>query len=174
MSTQIEIPSLYESLHLNETLTLAKFEELNKDLEGYKTGSSLTWGTDDAKLKPADIDDIIFSGGCSHVPKAGADSLAKLRSQLEVFFGKKHATIKADEAVVSGAAIQGAMFYGYSDDFGCLMDVHPLSIGMEMADGLAFRVIPKDTPVPTRKSVKIMASGDQDQESKVVTNIIEG
>ncbi|KAK8005865.1 heat shock 70 kDa protein [Apiospora marii] len=165
MSTRIEIPDFYKSLSLNETLTRAKFEELNKDLFE-STLEALQTSLDKTKLKPNEIDDVIFSGGSSFIPK--------MRFDLEMFFNKKHQWKIADEAVVTGAAIYGALLSGHEDSGGCPVDVHPLSIGIETADGVTFRVIPKFTAIPTRKSVKIMAPRRQGEESKVIVNVIEG
>ncbi|KAK8135101.1 78 KDA glucose-regulated protein-like protein precursor [Apiospora sp. TS-2023a] len=172
MVTRIEIPSFHKSLPLNESLTRHKFEELNKDLFQSSLDALQTL-LDEAKLKPADIDDVIFTGGSSYVPR--------LRFQLEMFFNKKYASKLAGDAVVAGAAIQGAVLFGYADeDMGCPMDIHPLSIGIVMTllplgpfrDGET--KANRFTAVPTRKIVKIMAPRDQGEGSKVVINVAEG
>ncbi|KAK7949324.1 Hsp70 chaperone BiP/Kar2 [Apiospora aurea] len=190
MFARIEIPDFYGTIPLNETVTRAKFEDLNKDLYMMGIGrepTDVVPESEDLKLKPADIDDVIFSGGSSHVRKVNihlfrvlilvkrsADHLKKLSFQLDMFFDKKHAVGIADEAVVKGAAIQGAFLSGYSESMGQPVDIHPLTIGVESADGLTVPVIRKFTIIPTRKSVKVMAARYHGEESKVVVNVIEG
>ncbi|KAK8040186.1 chaperone DnaK [Apiospora rasikravindrae] len=168
MATRVEIPNFHKTQPLIKTVSRAKFEELNNDLFQSTMGSlqKLLVREDDVKLKPGDIDDVIFSGGSSFIPK--------LRFQLELFFKTTHAASIADEAVVTGAAMQGGVLSGYSESMGQPMDIRLLSIGVESADGLTVPVIRRYTPVPTRKSVKVMTTRYQGQESKVVVNIIEG
>ncbi|KAK8093412.1 hypothetical protein PG997_000097 [Apiospora hydei] len=199
MFARIEIPDFYETIPLNETVTRAKFKDLNKDLF-QSSLESLQKLLDDLKLKPADIDDVIFSGGSSRVRKVNihllrvlslvkrsADHLKKLSFQLDMFFNKKHTVGIADEAVVKGAAIQGAFLSGYSESMGQPVDIHPLTMGVvvplflsiakgfkESVDGITVPVIRRFTIVPTRKSVKVMATRYQGEESKVVVNVIEG
>ncbi|KAK8129192.1 hypothetical protein PG999_001572 [Apiospora kogelbergensis] len=182
MSVRVEIPDLYQGLVLHDVVTRAKFEELNMDL--FQSAiKSLQIVLDNTKLKPADIDDVIFIGGSSRIPKVivylsvartialVADILSQLRSQLEEFFGGKKPSTWADEAVITGLAMNAAVINGYYEhDTGCVVDVNPLSIGIETAlDRFTLPVIPRHSVIPTRKTVNIRIS----KTSKII-KIIEG
>ncbi|KAK6844405.1 glucose-regulated protein [Apiospora arundinis] len=151
MVTRVEIPGFHGHLALNETVTRAKFEELNMNLfqSALKPLKPLL---DDANFTIADIDHVFFSGGSSHIPK--------LRFLLEEFFaGKKLPTMYTDDNVIVGTAVQAALFYD-EPAMGCPVEVHPLSIGIETAGkGYSLPVIRSNTIVPTRKSISVKASG---------------
>ncbi|KAK8024953.1 glucose-regulated protein [Apiospora arundinis] len=151
MVTRVEIPGFHRHLALNETVTRAKFEELNMDLfqSALKPLKPLL---DDANFTIADIDHVFFSGGSSHIPK--------LRFLLEEFFaGKKLPTMYTDDNVIVGTAMQAAVF----DDEPAMaspVDFHPLSIGIETAGkGYSLPVIRSYTIVPTRKTISVKAQG---------------
>lgn len=104
MSTKIEIEAFHEGQDFSETLTRAKFEELNNDLFK-KTLKPVEQVLKDAKLKKSDIDDIVLVGGSTRIPK--------VQAMLEEFFGKKASKgINPDEAVAYGAAVQGGVLSG--------------------------------------------------------------
>lgn len=124
MSTKIEIESFFEGEDFSETLTRAKFEELNADLFK-KTLKPVEQVLKDAKLKKTDIDDIVLVGGSTRIPK--------VQSMLEEFFGKKaRKDVNPDEAVAYGAAVQGGILAGdKATSEIILMDVNPLTLGIE-------------------------------------------
>ncbi|KAK7979915.1 hypothetical protein PG989_012372 [Apiospora arundinis] len=143
MVTRVEIPGFHGHLALNETVTRAKFEELNMDLfqSALKPLKPLL---DEANFTIADIDHVFFSGGSSHIPK--------LRFLLEEFFaGKKLPTMYTDDNVIVGTAMQAALFY----------DEPPMGCPVEETAGKGYSlpVIRSNTIVPTRKSISVKTSG---------------
>lgn len=117
MSTKIEIEAFHEGQDFSETLTRAKFEELNNDLFK-KTLKPVDQVLKDAKLKKSDIDDIVLVGGSTRIPK--------VQAMLEEYFGKKASKgINPDEAVAYGAAVQGGVLSGEKEvrDFSLMVDL---------------------------------------------------
>ena len=145
MSTKIEIESFHDGNDFSETLTRAKFEELNNDLFK-KTLKPVEQVLKDAKLKKSDIDDIVLVGGSTRIPK--------VQAMLEEFFGKKaRKDVNPDEAVAYGAAVQGGILAGEEEASGVvLMDVNPLTLGIETTGGVMTQLIKRGTTIPTRKS----------------------
>ncbi|PWY68130.1 dnaK-type molecular chaperone bipA [Aspergillus sclerotioniger CBS 115572] len=143
MSTRIEIEAFHNGEDFSETLTRAKFEELNMDLFK-KTLKPVEQVLKDAKVKKSEVDDIVLVGGSTRIPK--------VQALLEEFFGGKKASkgINPDEAVAFGAAVQGGVLSGEEGTGDVvLMDVNPLPW-----------LIPRNTVIPTRKSQIFSTAAD--------------
>lgn len=144
----IEIDSLYEGVDFYTKCSRALFEQVNADL--FKSTLTLVEGAlTDAKLDKSKIDEIVLVGGSTRIPK--------IQQLLKDFFNGKelNKSINPDEAVAYGAAVQGSLLSGNKDkklDAILLLDVTPLSLGIETAGGVMTNLIPRNTTVPTKKS----------------------
>ncbi|CAG8560554.1 9367_t:CDS:1 [Cetraspora pellucida] len=166
MSTRIEIESFHEGKDFSETLTRAKFEELNNDLFK-KTLQPVEQVLKDANVDKKDVHDIVLVGGSTRIPK--------VVQLLEEFFNGRKASknINPDEAVAYGAAIQGGILSGDErvKDI-LLVDVCPLTLGIETTGGVMTKLIPRNTMIPTKKSQIFSTAADN--QPTVLIQVYEG
>ncbi len=141
--------------HLNKTLTRSKFEQLCEDLF-QRTIEPCKTALKDANLKPGDIDEVVLVGGSTRMPKV--QQIAR-----EIFGKEPHRGVNPDEVVALGAAIQGGVLSGNVSDV-LLLDVTPLSLGIETLGGVFTKLIEKNTTIPTKKS-EIFSTASDSQTS---------
>ncbi|VDB94226.1 unnamed protein product [Peniophora sp. CBMAI 1063] len=165
-STRIEIEAFENGNDFSETLTRAKFEELNMDLFR-RTMKPVEQVLKDAGVKKSEVHEIVLVGGSTRIPK--------VQQLLKEFFGGKEPSkgINPDEAVAYGAAVQGGILSGdeSSPDI-VLVDVCPLTLGIETTGGVMTKLIPRNTVIPTRKSQIFSTAADN--QPTVLIQVYEG
>ena len=166
-STEINLPYIMPvdgvPKHLVKTLTRAKFEQLCDDLF-QRTIVPCRKALEDAHLSASQIDEVLLVGGSSRIPK--------VQELVKEFFGKEpNKSVNPDEVVAIGASIQGGVLAGDVKDV-LLLDVTPLSLGIETLGGVMTRLIPSNTTIPTRKSE--VFSTAVDNQPSVEIKVLQG
>jgi len=167
MQSEINLPFITADAsgpkHLNMTLTRAKLEQLVGDLVE-RTIGPCRQALADAGLKVADIDEVVLVGGQTRMPL--------VQKKVEEFFGKMpHKGVNPDEVVAVGAAIQAGVLGGQVSDV-LLLDVTPLTLGIETLGGVATPLIERNTTIPTKKSQ--IFSTASDMQTQVQINVVQG
>merc|ERR1719502_1796994 len=168
MQARIEIEALHDGIDFSESLTRAKFESLCLDLFK-KTMGPVKKALKDSRMGKSDIDEVVLVGGSTRIPK--------VQSLLSDFFNGKELNqeINPDEAVAYGAAVQGGILSGEGGEAVkdvLLLDVAPLSMGVELEDGLMSKVIERNSVIPAKKTDEFTTVTDQ--QTTVNIKVYEG
>ena len=167
METEINLPFITADAsgpkHLLMKLSRSKLEQLMDDLI-QKTVGPCKQAIQDAGLKAADVDEVILVGGSTRIPK--------VQQLVKDLFGKEaHKGVNPDEVVAAGAAIQGAVLSGEVKDV-LLLDVTPLTLGIETLGGIFTRMIPRNTTIPTKKTETFSTAADN--QPSVEIHVLQG
>jgi molecular chaperone DnaK len=167
MQTDINLPFITATQegpkHLNVTLSRAKFEQLVEDLVK-RTIPPMKAALKDAGLDPSEVDEVILVGGSTRIPK--------IQEVVKEFFGKDpHRGVNPDEVVAIGAAIQGGVLAGDVKDV-LLLDVIPLSLGIETLGGVMTPLIERNTTIPTKKAETFSTA--EDNQTQVEIHVLQG
>ena len=156
-------PSTNQPLHLQKKLTRARLEEMIKDLVD-RTMEIVKRALEDAKLRPQDIDEVVLVGGSTRIPL--------VQQRIKEFFGKEpHKGVNPDEVVAVGAAIQAGVLSGEVKEI-LLVDVTPLSLGVETYGGVMTVLIPRNTPIPYKKCEIFTTASDYQTEVEI--HVLQG
>jgi molecular chaperone DnaK len=166
-STEINLPFITATgagpVHLQLTLTRSKLEQLTEHLVE-RTRGPVMKALEDAGIKPGEVDEVVLVGGQTRMPA--------VQELVKHIFGKEpHKGVNPDEVVAVGAAIQGGVLKGDIKDV-LLLDVTPLSLGVETLGGVMATLIPRNTTIPTHKS-EVFSTAD-DNQSQVEIHVLQG
>ncbi|MEW4486813.1 molecular chaperone DnaK [Thalassoglobus sp. JC818] len=163
-STEINLPFIHEAKHLQVTISRSKFEQLIDPLVD-RCKKPVELALKDAKLSPSDIDEIVLVGGSTRVPLV-------VELVKKIFNGKEpHKGVNPDEVVSVGAAIQGGIIAGDVKDV-VLLDVTPLSLGIETEGGVMTALVERNTTIPVTKSEVFSTAADN--QSAVTVSVFQG
>jgi molecular chaperone DnaK len=167
METEVSLPFISGDAtgpkHLNLKLTRAKLEALVEDLV-QRTMGPVKQALADAGVKPSDIDEVVLVGGSTRMPR--------VQQAVKEYFGKEpHKGVNPDEVVAIGAALQGGVLAGDVKDL-LLLDVTPLSLGIETLGGVMTQLIQRNTTIPTRKSETFSTAADS--QTSVEVHVLQG
>jgi molecular chaperone DnaK len=167
IETEINLPFVTADAsgpkHMAMKLTRAKLESLVEPLV-QRTLGPLKQALSDAELKPSDVDEVVLVGGSTRMPR--------VQQVVKEFFGKEpHKGVNPDEVVAIGAAVQGGVLSGEVTDV-LLLDVTPLSLGLETLGGVTTVLIPRNTTIPSRKSETFSTATDN--QTSVEVHVVQG